>query len=78
MEYAYIIVMFFLVIMNIYLAGSKKSPLLGFVFAIVSICVVAAAQGMSVDIPFFPLPNVLLGLTAVVTIFSAGLTIRGS
>lgn len=77
MEYAFVIVMFFLVIMDIYLAGSKKSPLLGFIFAVVSICVVAAGQGMSADIPFFPLPNVLLGLTAIVTMLSAGLSIKG-
>lgn len=79
MEYSFIVFIIFLLIVDIYLAGSRKAPLFGFVFGIVSICVVAVTGSMtSTDLPFYPLPSVLLGLTAIVTLFSSGYSLRGS
>lgn len=68
----------FMAIANILLIGYRKSPIINFIFGIVSICIVAVAAGYGSYIVFYPLPNVLLGLVAVVTLFSAGLSLRGS
>lgn len=77
-NYTYVAVMFFMIIADIFFAGSKKAPILGFIFGIISICIVAVAAGYGSYIVFYPLPNVLLGFVAIVTLFSAGLSLRGS
>lgn len=75
MDYAYLVVLFVLIMIDIALIGFKV-PLLGFLFATVSLSVVAASLSQSANIPYYPYPNVLLALTSVVLMFSSGLAFR--
>lgn len=75
MDYAYLVVLFVLVMLDIALIGFKV-PLLGFLFSVVSLSVTAASLSQSANIPYYPYPNVLLALTAVILMFSSALTFR--
>lgn len=76
MDLIYIVVLFVVVLLQ--LATLKLGGwLIPFLFGAFGLAFAAAAVGQSANIPFFPYPVLLLGVTSAVTVFYSAFTLRG-
>lgn len=73
MEFIFLI---FLILLNFALIIWPRVPILGFIVAIGTFCVVAVIGSNSAGIPYYPLPNVFLAFIALVLLFRSGLAWR--
>lgn len=76
MELIYIVVLFVFILLQL-VTLKLGGWLLPFLFGVFGLAFAAAALSQSANIPFFPYPVLLLGVTSAVTVFYSAFTIRG-